>query len=73
VRAVALHADVLVAISAVLRVNCVLVRDDSDQAGETPHAGAAQATRRERHSHGALSAPDPFFCFPFVGLVTARL
>jgi hypothetical protein len=46
VRAVALHADVLVAISAVLRVNCVLVRTDSDQAGETPHAGAAGCTSR---------------------------
>lgn len=34
-RAVALHADALVATSAVLHANCVLVRDDSDQAGET--------------------------------------
>lgn len=34
-RAVALHADVLVATSAILRVNCVFVREHSDQAGET--------------------------------------
>ena len=34
-RAVALHADVLVATSAVLQVNCVIVRGPVEDEGET--------------------------------------
>lgn len=59
-RAVALHADVLVATSAALRVNCVLVRGSGGGSEVEILAGAEQSGGSRRARGGQRGAVETF-------------
>ena len=58
-RAISLHRDVIVVTSAILRVNCVIVRGAAGEGEDLARAQAAEAAGAQQHARGAAAAPQP--------------